>query len=125
MNLRDKYNQLFNGKPKSNDQALLKEGIWMTGITTGKRTVKEADDRGHLTAEDFGYFQDRVDKLYDQLADLEQEIGTAAEMAAEETGYKAYEEITAQTSRYLVATQKQLDALKKYLSRTATRISNF
>lgn len=120
--LKNKYNQLFGGNPKSNDKDILTEGTYLFGATSNKKTIKEVDETGHLTAKDFGAFNDSINKVYDLIADLDDEIGSAAEQASEATDAKVYTEIITQTSRHLVAAQKELEALKKYLHRTTSRI---
>jgi ABC-type transporter Mla subunit MlaD len=120
--LKNKYNQLFGGNPKSNDKDILSEGTYLFGATSNKKNIKEVNEKGHLTAKDFGTFNDSINKVYDLIADLDDEIGSTAEQASEATNANVYAEIITQTSRHLVAAQKELEALKKYLHRTTSRI---
>ena len=120
--LKNKYNQLFGGKPKSNDKDLLKEGTYMFGVTTGKKSIKEADETGNLTPGDFDPINRQMADIYDMLYDLEEQLDTMTNDAFDTTGLYLYKDMNAQSSRYIKAIGQQLENLSNYLERTQRRI---
>jgi hypothetical protein len=121
--LKKKYNQLFAGKPKSNDADLLKEGTYLFGISTGKKPIKEVDETGNLDAGDFEPIWDhQLSDVYDKLETLEEQLDTMTNDAFNSTGISLYKDMNAQTARYVKAIEKQLDNLSNYLSRMQERI---
>lgn len=121
-NLKKKYNQLFAGKPKSNDANLLKEGTYMFGVTTGKKPIKEVDETGNLTPGDFDPINRQMSDIYDMIYDLEEQLDTVTNEALDATGLSLYKDMNAQTSRYVKAIEQQLENLSNYLQRTQQRI---
>jgi hypothetical protein len=117
-----KYNQLFAGKPKSNDADLLKEGTYMLGIATGKKPIKEADETGNLTPGDFDSINRQMSDIYDMLYDIEEQLDTMTNDALNTTGLNLYKDMNAQTSRYVKAMEQQLENLSNYLQRMQQRI---
>jgi flagellar capping protein FliD len=120
--LKKKYNQLFAGKPKSNDSDLLNEGTYLFGIATSKKPIKEADDDGMISAEEFGGILDQIADIYDQLYSVQEQLDTLSNDALSATGLSIYRDMNAQTSRYIKAVEAQLENLTKYLERTQQRI---
>jgi hypothetical protein len=120
--LKNKYNQLFGGKPKSNDKDLLKEGTYLFGVTTGKKTIKEADETGNLTPGDFDPINRQMADIYDMLYDLEEQLDTMTNEALDATALTLYKDMNAQTSRYVKAIEQQLENLSNYLQRMQQRI---
>ncbi len=66
---------------------------------------------------DIEYFSDQLNKVYTQLEEFHQELGTNIEMKQEETGNYEYEVIEKQVGRYMSGAIKQIDSLQKYLER--------
>ena len=66
---------------------------------------------------DIEYFSDQLNKIYTQLEEFHQELGTNIEMKQEETGNYEYEVIEKQIGRYMSGAIKQIDSLQKYLER--------
>lgn len=120
--LKNKYNQLFGGKPKSNDKDLLKEGTYMFGVTTGKKSIKEADETGNLTPGDFDPINRQMADIYDMLYDLEEQLDTMTNDAFDATALNLYKDMNSQSSRYIKAIGQQLENLSNYLERTQRRI---
>jgi hypothetical protein len=120
--LKNKYNQLFGGKPKSNDKDLLKEGTYMFGVTTGKKPIKEADEAGNLTPGDFDTINRQMADIYDMIYDLEEQLDTMTNDAFDTTALYLYKDMNAQSSRYIKAIGQQLENLSNYLERTQRRI---
>ncbi len=120
--LKKKYNQLFAGKPKSNDTDLLKEGTYLFGIATGKKTIKEADETGNLTPGDFDQINRQMAEIYDMLYDLQEQLDNMTNDAFDATALNLYKDMNAQTSRYVKAIEQQLENLSNYLQRMQQRI---
>lgn len=120
--LKKKYNQLFAGKPKSNDTDLLKEGTYLFGIATGKKTIKEADETGNLTPGDFDPINRQMAEIYDMLYDLQEQLDNMTNDAFDATALNLYKDMNAQTSRYVKAIEQQLENLSNYLQRMQQRI---
>jgi hypothetical protein len=120
--LKKKYNQLFAGKPKSNDTDLLKEGTYLFGIATGKKTIKEADETGNLTPGDFDPINRQLAEIYDMLYDLQEQLDNMTNDAFDATALNLYKDMNAQTSRYVKAIEQQLENLSNYLQRMQQRI---
>ena len=110
-NLKDKYNRLFSGKPMSNDKGLINEGTWKAGITTGKRTVNEADPGSDRRKE----FQSQLDEIMSMLGDLTDEFGYELEMTADAEGLPEYRQWLTQLGRYSSAAEKNLKGLGKII----------
>ena len=66
---------------------------------------------------DIEYYSDQLNKIYTQLEEFHQELGTNIEMKQEETGNYEYEVIEKQVGRYMSGAIKQIDSLQKYLER--------
>ena len=66
---------------------------------------------------DIEYFSDQLNKIYTQLEEFHQELGTNIEMKGDESGNYEYETMEKQLSRYILGAEKQLDGLQKYLER--------
>jgi hypothetical protein len=109
--LKDKYNQLFNGKPMSNDKGLIKESFGKAGIATGKRTVNEADPGSDRRKE----FQSQLDEIMNMLGDLTDEFGYELEMTADAEGLPEYRQWLTQLGRYSSAAEKNLKGLGKII----------
>ncbi len=107
--LKDKYNQLFAGKPMSNDTGLINEGTWKAGIVTGKRTVNEAEPGSDRRKE----FQAQLDEITNMLQDLTDEFGYELEMTADAEGLPEYRQWMTQLGRYSEAAQKNLKGVAK------------
>ena len=120
--LKSKYNQLFGGKPKSNDKDLLKEGTYLFGVTTGKKPIKEADEAGNLTPGDFDQINRQMADIYDMIYDLEEQLDTMTNDAFDTTALYLYKDMNAQSSRYIKAIGQQLENLSNYLERMQRRI---
>jgi DNA repair ATPase RecN len=120
--LKKKYNQLFAGKPKSNDTELLSEGTYLFGIATGKKTIKEADETGNLTPGDFDPINRQMAEIYDMLYDLQEQLDNMTNDAFDATALNLYKDMNAQTSRYVKAIEQQLENLSNYLQRMQQRI---
>jgi hypothetical protein len=120
--LKNKYNQLFGGKPKSNDKDLLKEGTYLFGVTTGKKPIKEADETGNLTPGDFDPINRQMADIYDMIYDLEEQLDTMTNDAFDATALNLYKDMNAQSSRYIKAIGQQLENLSNYLERMQRRI---
>jgi hypothetical protein len=113
--LKDKYNQLFSGKPKSNDGKLLTEGTWMAGVTTGKPTKKRMSeaDAGTDRKKDF---QTMLQEITDMLGELTDEFGYELEMTADvEGGVAEYRQWLTQLGRYSEAAEKNLKGIGKII----------
>ena len=109
--LKDKYNQLFNGKPMSNDKGLINESFGKAGIVTGKRTVNEADPGSDRRKE----FQSQLDEITSMLQDLTDEFGYELEMTADAEGLPEYRQWLTQLGRYSEAAEKNLKGLGKII----------
>jgi hypothetical protein len=109
--LKDKYNQLFNGKPMSNDKGLIKESFGKAGIATGKRTVNEAEPGSDRRKE----FQSQLDEIMSMLGDLTDEFGYELEMTADAEGLPEYRQWLTQLGRYSEAAEKNLKGLGKII----------
>lgn len=109
--LKDKYNQLFNGKPMSNDKGLINESFGKAGIATGKRTVNEADPGSDRRKE----FQSQLDEITSMLQDLTDEFGYELEMTADAEGLPEYRQWLTQLGRYSSAAEKNLKGLGKII----------
>lgn len=121
--LKNKYNQLFGGKPKSNDKGLLKEGTYLFGVTTGKKPIIEADETGNLTPGDFDPINRQMADIYDMIYDLEEQLDTMTNDAFDATALNLYKDMNAQSSRYIKAIGQQLENLSNYLERMQQRVS--
>ena len=110
-NLKDKYNQLFAGKPMSNDSKLINESFGKAGIATGKRTVNEADPGSDRRKE----FQSQLDEITSMLQDLTDEFGYELEMTADAEGLPEYRQWLTQLGRYSSAAEKNLKGLGKII----------
>ena len=109
--LKDKYNQLFNGKPMSNDKGLIKESFGKAGIATSKRTVNEAEPGSDRRKE----FQSQLDEIMNMLGDLTDEFGYELEMTADAEGLPEYRQWLTQLGRYSSAAEKNLKGLGKII----------
>lgn len=109
--LKDKYNQLFNGKPMSNDKGLINENFGKAGIATGKRMVNEADPGADRRKE----FQSQLDEITSMLQDLTDEFGYELEMTADAEGLPEYRQWLTQLGRYSEAAEKNLKGLGKII----------
>lgn len=109
--LKDKYNQLFNGKPMSNDKGLIKESFGKAGIATGKRIVNEAEPGSDRRKE----FQSQLDEIMNMLGDLTDEFGYELEMTADAEGLPEYRQWLTQLGRYSSAAEKNLKGLGKII----------
>lgn len=107
MNLKQKYNKLFAGKPKSNDQ-ILTEGTVFLGIGNGKRKITEAENAA--------YYDDLMAKLDDAVAQLNQVIADIDAQTEDDMAYD-YEVKTARTTinRYGSAAMKNIAGIRKVL----------
>ena len=119
--LKNKYNQLFGGKPKSNDKDLLKEGTYLFGVTTGKKTIKEVDENGAISSAEFGEIQDQLKDIYDQLYSVQEQLDNLTNEALQATGISMYKDMNAQSARYVKAIEQQLENLTNYLTRMEQR----
>jgi len=100
MDLKRKYAQLFEGKLRSNDKALLKEA----------NEIPAAED---IISDGMA----EVDRVIDELRDLEQTVMTSIEMYQEETGDLRFEQILNQGARYIQSAERNLQYLHKMLKR--------
>lgn len=99
--------------------------IRLTGLVTGKKIVKEQEGaEGHLLPEDMSYFKEQIANMLNSLDEMHQEIGSAIEVAGDETGYGVYNQMEAQVSRYMEAAKKSLEYCDKYLTRMEPRIKS-
>lgn len=107
MNLKNKYNKLFAGKPKSNDQ-ILTEGTVFLGIGNAKRRINEAENAA--------YYDDLMAKLDDAVAQLNQVIADIDAQTEDDMAYD-YEVKTARTTinRYGSAAMKNIAGIRKVL----------
>ena len=97
--------------------------IKLTGLVTGKKPVNEQENvEGHLLPEDITYFKEKIDAMINSIEEMHQEIGMQLEVAGDETGFKLYDEMVAQLSRYMEATIKSLEYCDKYFTRMEPRI---
>ena len=113
--LKDKYNQLFSGKPKSNDSNLLSEGTWMVGVTTGKPTKKPMSEADASTDRKKD-FQTMLQEITNMLGDLTDEFGYELEMTADaEGGVAEYRQWLTQLGRYSEAAEKNLKGIGKII----------
>lgn len=97
--------------------------IRLTGLVTGKKIVKEQEGaEGHLLPENMTYYKEQISKMIESLDELQMEIGSDMEMAADETGYNVYTQMVAQVSRYMEASKKSLEYCDKYLTRMTPRV---
>ena len=94
----------------------------MFGVTTGKKSIKEADETGNLTPGDFDPINRQMADIYDMLYDLEEQLDTMTNDAFDTTGLYLYKDMNAQSSRYIKAIGQQLENLSNYLERTQRRI---
>jgi hypothetical protein len=122
--LKDKYKQLFNGKPMSNDKGLINESFGKAGIATGKRTVNEAgpgSDRRKefqsqlISIEILKEFQSQLDEITSMLQDLTDEFGYELEMTADIEDLPEYRQWLTQLGRYSSAAEKNLKGLGKII----------
>lgn len=109
--LKDKYNQLFTGKPMSDDKGLIKESFGKAGIATGKRIVNEADPGSDRRKE----FQSQLDEIMNMLGDLTDEFGYELEMTADTEGLPEYRQWLTQLGRYSQAAEKNLKGVAKII----------
>lgn len=181
MDLKRKYAQLFEGKLRSNDRSLLKEGdmtrqydgfivgtsgpgrkkvaykfryvkgrnsvdieniaiqkvmkaerlnradLWVTGtIKKGQwnqsnvdileTIVREANEIP-LPEDIIKDGMDEVNRVIDELRDLEQTVMSSIEMYQEETGDLRFEQILNQGARYIQSAERNLEYLHKMLKR--------
>jgi hypothetical protein len=107
MNLKHKYNKLFTGKPKSNDQ-LLTEGTVFLGIGNAKRKINEAENAS--------YYQDLMSQLDEAVAQLNQVIADIDAQTEDDMAYD-YEVKAARTTinRYGSAAMKNIAGIRKVL----------
>ena len=106
MNLKNKYNKLFAGKPKSNDK-MLTEGSVFLGIGNAKRTnLKEAENAA--------YYADLFDAFNEAAANLELAINDIDTQIEDDMAYD-YNIKQAQVtiSRYRSAVLKNLKGIEK------------
>ena len=101
-------------KMKSNP---LKEAPYSPGDYKLGKTFSGDAPGGEPEPLDIEYFSDQLNKVYTQLEELHQELGTNIEMKQEETGNYEYEVIEKQIGRYMSGAVKQIDSLQKYLER--------
>ena len=108
MNLKKKYNKLFAGKPKSNDQ-MLTEGSVFLGIGNSSRKINEDETTGI----DYSSF---VEELDTAAASLEQVLNDIdKQLQDDETfSYEAKQSRVA-ISRYKSAVLKNLQGIEKTL----------
>ena len=107
MNLKNKYNKLFAGKPKSNDQVLT-EGTVFLGIGNTKRKVNEVENAN--------YYQDLMSQLDEAVAQLNQVIADIDAQTEDDMAYD-YEVKTARMTinRYGSAAMKNIAGIRKVL----------
>jgi hypothetical protein len=178
MNLQKRYAQLFEGKLRSNDKALLAEGDmtrqydgfivssvdnklkykfrYMKGIRNNKVEDVAIADVMKKTGKPRSYFwvtggikkgqwdqtkaeiletrikeaneiplpediikdgMDEVNRVIDELRDLEQTVMSSIEMYQEETGDLRFEQILNQGARYIQSAERNLEYLHKMLKR--------
>lgn len=108
MNLKKKYNKLFAGKPKSNDQ-MLTEGSVFLGIGNSSRKINEDETTGI----DYSSF---IEDLDTAAADLEQVMNNIDTQLEDDMAYN-YELKQARIaiSRYKSAVLKNLQGIEKTL----------
>jgi hypothetical protein len=114
-NLKDRYAQLFGGKTKSNDK-MLTESIW--GISTGKRTVAEAEVAPDEISAEEPVEQDTTE--FDTAIEMSKEIRNAladAQTKLEELSVTdpSLQQRYVQFSRYSTAVLKNLNGITRIL----------
>ena len=107
MNLKAQYNRLFKNSKTINEALYL-------GIATGKKVAPINEE---LTAEDYGYFVDKLDEILKQVNDLHEEMGTQISLAYDETQLPKYDQQEKQVGRYIGSVTAAIENLKKYLKR--------
>lgn len=131
MDLRKKYNQLFEGKSRSNDSTLTEAPMvraFPKMKTDAEKRAAGVVDRdygggaspgGSDGPEEFDikYWTDQLNTILESIDDYHQELGTTMEMKSQETGDYMYDTAEKQISRYINGAQKQLEGLQKYLER--------
>lgn len=109
--LKYKYNQLFAGKPMSNDSNLINENFGKAGIATGKHAVNEADPGLDRRKE----FLSQLDEITSMLQDLTDEFGYELETTADTEDLPEYRQWLTQLGRYSEAAQKNLKGVGKII----------
>ena len=107
MDLKNKYNKLFAGKPKSNDQ-LLTEATVFLGIGNAKRKITEAENAT--------YYQDLLVKLDDAISQLNQVFAEIDSQTEDDMAYDYNVKATRATiNRYGSAAIKNIEGVRKVL----------
>ena len=127
MNLKKQYQRLFEGRKghaKANNlimkDSLLKEApSFRPGDDYGGGPSPQGSDApgGEQETLDIEYYSDQLNKIFTELEEFHQELGTNIEMSFETTGDYQYEVMEKQVSRYIMGAIKQIEGLQKYIER--------
>ena len=85
-----------------------------------KKGMDSPQDR--VTSEDLEYFSDQLNDIIQLIMDYHQDVGSAIEMAFDESGIMTYQQMEQQISRYINGSRAQLENLQKYLERQKTKV---
>lgn len=113
MDLKRKYAQLFEGKLRSNDRSLLIDQSKAEVLETIVKEANEIPSPEDIISDGM----DEVNRVIDELLDLEQSVMSSIEMYQEETGDLRFEQILNQGARYIQSAQRNLEYLHKMLKR--------
>ena len=123
MNLKKQYQRLFEGRAAFAKANTLKTG---DSLLNENPMFRPGDDYGGGPAQtppaeveglDIEYYSDQLNKIFTELEDFHQELGTNIEMSYEKTGNYQYETMEKQVSRYIMGATKQIESLQKYIER--------
>ena len=89
---------------------------WIKDLKS-RNFLNEAEEGMDLQTELSSYIKE-VDRVADELRDLEQYIVSGIEFYAEETGDYRLDQTRNQIARYIQSAERNLDALNKMLNRT-------
>ena len=112
MNLGKVYKKIFEGRKKDYFETLNEAPMYSMGAPS-----KDASPNAEVESLDIEYYSDQLNKLFTELEEFHQELGTNIEMSYEKTGNYEYETMEKQVSRYIMGATKQIESLQKYIER--------
>ena len=112
MNLGKVYKRIFEGRKKDYFDTLNEAPMYKMGTPS-----PDASPDAEIEGLDIEYYSDQLNKLFTELEEFHQELGTNIEMNYEKTGNYEYETMEKQVSRYIMGATKQIESLQKYIER--------
>ncbi len=110
MNLKKKYNKLFAGKPKSNDQMLTEGSVFLGIGNSGRRITEDEEIDAGLD------YSELIENLVNAAADLELVLADIeAQLEADESFSYEASQANMTISRYKSAVLKNLQGIEKTL----------